>query len=57
MSFNELYELMLEHGVVSEETLRVVTDINGNTVEALNDILFVVTGYRNWEQYKEELSW
>ena len=57
MSFNELYELMLEYDIASEETLRIVTSINGNTVETLNDILYVVTGYRSWEQYEEEQPW
>ena len=52
-----MYELMLEYDIASEETLRIVTSINGNTVETLNDILYVVTGYRSWEQYEEEQPW
>ena len=37
---------------VSEQTLQVVTDINGYTMETLNDILWAVTGYRSKEQYE-----
>lgn len=49
--FTEQYNDMLDYGVCSEETLRVVVAINGNTVETLNDVLYVVTGYRNWDQF------
>ena len=38
---------------VSEQTLSVVTDINGYTMETLNDILYSVTGYRSRQQYEE----
>lgn len=45
----------LENNVgVSEETLRVVTDINGYSEETLLDILYAVTGYRNFEQAEDE---
>lgn len=37
---------------VSEQTLQVVTDINGYTMETLNDILYSVTGYRSRQQYE-----
>lgn len=35
---------------VSEETLQVVTDINGYSEETFEDILYVVTGYRSFDQ-------
>lgn len=58
MSFEDAWDLMLELNIVSEETMQVVTCINGCTVETLNDILYVVTGYRTLEQYAEdELPW
>ena len=41
--FDEAWETLLDSGV-SEETLRVVTDINGNSVDVLNDIARAVFG-------------
>lgn len=35
--FDEAWDTLLDNGV-SEETLRVVTDINGSTVDTLNDV-------------------
>ena len=35
---------------VSEETLRVVTSINGYTLDTLEDVLFATQGYRSFEQ-------
>lgn len=49
-----LWEKLLEIGI-SEETLQVVTDINGYNAETLLDILYSVTGYRNFEQIEEEV--
>ena len=48
-----LWEKLLEINV-SEETLQVVTDINGYTEETLLDVLYSVTGYRSFEQMEEE---
>lgn len=49
-----LWEWLLEDVGVSEETLQVVTTINGYSVETLNDILYAVTGYRSKAQYEGE---
>lgn len=58
MTFEDAYDLMLDMDIVSEETLRVVTNINGNTIETLDDIVYKETGYRTLEQYaEEELPW
>lgn len=45
------WELLIDMGV-SEETLRVVTDINGYNYKTLCDILYVVFGYRDFEEYE-----
>lgn len=55
METGKLWNAMLEEGIVSEETLQVITSINGYSVETLNDVLYAVTGYRDWEQYKESI--
>ena len=51
MSLDEYYDYIIDMGIASEETLRVITDINGYSEETLNDVLFCQTEYRNLEQY------
>ena len=46
-------ELMEYHGV-SEQTLQVVTDINGYNEQVFYDILFAVSGERHFRLDKEE---
>lgn len=52
MDKNEMWDKLEELGV-SEETIRVVTDINGYSEETMLDILYAVTGYRNFDQLEE----
>ncbi len=52
MGKNEMWDKLEELGV-SEETIRVVTDINGFTEETMLDILYAVTGYRNFDQLED----
>lgn len=40
----ERWDVLLDDYGVSEETLQVVTDINGYTPEALDDVLYAVAG-------------
>ena len=49
MNKNEMWEKLLELGVC-EQTLQVVTDINGYSEETMEDILYAVTGERDFEQ-------
>lgn len=35
---------------VSEQTLQIVTSINGYTMDTLTDILYAHTGYRSFDQ-------
>lgn len=53
MSLEQYYNYLVESGIVSEETLDVVTAINGYNEEALDDVLYVKSGYRDIEQYLE----
>jgi len=50
----ELYDFLIDNGIVSEETLAVVTSINGTNLDTLESILYVKTGYRSLEQIREE---
>ena len=50
----ELWDAIVEHGIATEEELELVTAINGYHDDALNDVIFVRTGYRNIEQLLED---
>lgn len=49
----KLWDYIIDQGIATEETLQIVTCINGYSVETLNDVLEVVTGY-NYEQLTAE---
>ena len=49
MTINEMWERLEELGVL-EQTLQIVTDINGYNEESMLDILYAHTGYRNFDQ-------
>ena len=46
----EIWNAIVEHGIATEEELELVTAINGYHDDALNDVIYVRTGYRNIEQ-------
>ena len=43
-----------EEGIATEEEIDLVTKINGYNLETINDIIYVRTGYRDYEQLLEE---
>lgn len=49
MSKERMWQLLLDMGV-SEQTLQIVTDINGYTEEQMLNILYAYTGYRTFDQ-------
>jgi len=49
MSIEQMWDALLDMGV-SEETLQVVTDINGYNEWTMYDILYAVFGYRDFGQ-------
>ena len=53
MKTSEMWERLEELGV-SEQTLQIVTDINGYNNETMLDILYAHTGYRNFDQLDGE---
>ena len=50
-----IWEKIVEYGIATEDELQLVTDIVGYNLEALNDIIYARTGYRDLEQYEESL--
>ena len=51
--YNDLWDLLIEHNIATENELQLISYINGWNIETLNDVLYVRTGYRDWEQFKE----
>lgn len=51
--YNKLWDLLVDNNIATEQELELVSDINGWSVKTLNDILYVRTGYRDFEQFKE----
>ena len=47
------WDLLVEMGV-SEETLDIITSINGYNLQTLEDVLYVKFGYRSFEQLEDE---
>ena len=54
MSVQEAWDKLVEEHNVSEEALKIVTSINGYSVDTLEDVLYVVSGYRSFEQLEYE---
>ncbi len=50
----DIWDAIVEHGIATEEELELVTAINGYHDDALNDVIWVRTGYRNIEQLLED---
>ena len=42
--------------ITTEAELSLITDINGYSIETLNDVIYARTGYRDFEQLKEEME-
>ena len=52
ITFDALWDNIVEYGIATEDELRLVTSINGSNIESLNSVLYSRTSYRDWEQYK-----
>lgn len=48
-----LWDALVEHGACSEGTLVVVANGWGYTLDNLETVLYVTTGYRSYEQWAE----
>lgn len=49
MELSEKWDKLLDLGV-SEQTLQIVTSINGYRSDVLDDVLYAHTGYRSFDQ-------
>lgn len=51
--YNELWDLIIDNNIATEDELKLISYINGWRIETLEDVLYVRTGYRDTQQYKE----
>jgi len=49
MTIQAMWNVLLEMGV-EEQTLNIITDINGYNEETLQDVLYAYAGYRDFDQ-------
>lgn len=52
-----MWNEMVEFGFVTEEELGLAVALCGNTIETLERVLYIRTGYRSMDQLYEELGW
>jgi len=52
---NNTIEKITDYGIATEKEISLITNINGYNKETLNDVIFCRTGYRDIEQYENEL--
>ncbi len=50
---NSLWDFLIDHNIATEQELSLVTDINGFSESALEEVLYARTGYRDLAQYVE----
>ena len=53
LTIEKAWDTLIDLGV-SNQTLEIVTSINGYNMEVMTDILYVYTGYTNFEQLNDE---
>jgi len=53
-STEQAWDILTEQFNVSEETLRIVTSINGYSLETLESVLYAIAGFNDFEQIEEE---
>lgn len=51
---NELWDVLVGDDLFTYEELQLLTNINGYSIETLNDAIFSRYGYRDYEQMMEE---
>lgn len=54
MTTDEMWDALMEHYGVSEQTLQVVTAINGYSRQTMKDVLYAVAGLRSFDQDDED---
>ena len=53
LTIEQAQEILINQFGVSEETIKVVTNINGYTMEQMENILYSVGGYNSFDQLED----
>ena len=53
LTLAELFNTLIDEELFTEEELQLLTNINGYSIETLNDAIYARYGYRDYEQMKE----
>ena len=56
MTADRIAEELIVYGIATEEEIQLVTKINGWSIETMNNILYARTGYRDIEQFLQEVE-
>lgn len=54
MTVDELFNILIENQFFTEKELKLVTNINGYSIETLNDCIYDRYGYRSCDQLLNE---
>lgn len=54
MDVNELYDELIQLDLFTEDELKLITDINGYSVDTLNECIYARYGYNSFEQMQGE---
>ena len=53
MNTDQAFQFLVDFELATEQEIQLVTKINGYSMEQLENILYVRTGYRSFDQYVE----
>lgn len=54
-NIDNMVNTMVDFGVCTEEEFDLVSNINGYSVETVNDVLYARTGYHDYEDWFHDL--
>lgn len=46
-------DYLIESGIAEEQTLQVASSLDGYTLETMESVLYILTGYRSFDQLEE----
>lgn len=56
MTWETMFDLLLEFGVVSEEALGLACALCGRNTDTMESVLYYYTGWRSFEGWLEEIN-
>lgn len=54
LAINELWDLLVSHYYFTRQELKLLTKINGYSIETLNKAIYARYGYRDYQQLIED---